>query len=106
MNAKRNIIECIFEINTDKLEINKKKIENFYDFISDIVKNSHFFLKLSYKLIIYQLLFINFLLLILFLNKKYKKFILKKIIKIFEKFFLYKNTFKLLRIYSLIYFYE
>ena len=66
MNAKRNIIECIFEINTDKLEINKIKIENFYNFISEIVKNSHFLLKLSYKLIIYQLLLIDFLLLILF----------------------------------------
>lgn len=107
MKIKKKIINDIYELNT--LTLIKKKTQNetsFYAYISDVIRNSHFTVKLLYEVVIYKIIFIYLILFIFLLGKKKQRLVLKFVLKIFGKFYLIKNIFKLLRVYSIMYYYE
>lgn len=107
MKIRKKIINHIYELNT--LTLIKKKTQNetnFYAYISDVIRNSHFTVKLLYEVVIYKIIFIYLIFFIFLLNKKNQQLVLKLVLKTFEKFYLIKNIFKLLRVYSIMYYYE
>ena len=107
MNIKKKIINYIFELNTSRMNKKENKNDNnFYEYISEVIENSHFTVKLFYKLIIFKITIIYLILFIFLLNEKNQKMVLKLILKTFEKLFLVKNIFKLLKVYSIMYYYD
>ena len=72
MNIKKKIINYIFELNTENFEKQKDK-EDFYEYITNVINNSHFSVKFLYSAFVAQIIFLYFLFLIFFLIKRLKK---------------------------------
>ena len=104
MNIKKKIINYIFELNTENFEKQKDK-EDFYEYITNVINNSHFSVKFLYSAFVAQIIFLYFLFLIFFFNKKTEKKFFKLILRLSKKIFILKNIFKFLKIYSIIYYY-
>jgi len=104
MNIKKKIINYIFELNTENFKKQKDK-QDFYEYITNVINNSHFSVKFLYYIFITKIIFFYFIFLPFFFNKKLEKKFFKLVLRFSEKIFILKNIFKFLKIYSIIYYY-
>ena len=106
MKLEEKIINCAYEINIENLS-NKNYTEknNFYDYIIEVIKNSHFSVKVLFWILITKIRLIYLISFIFMLNNNNEKKFIKLILNLLKKFFLLNNIYKLLKIYSVIYFY-
>ena len=106
MKIKSKIIKYTYE-NSIK-EINEENLnykKNFDLYIEEVIDNSHALVKFSFKLTINLLIFTYLILFLFLLNKKKEEKVFKFILRKIEKFFFFNKTLKLIKIYSIIYYY-
>ena len=107
MNIKSKIINYTFENNTiDLYKENYNDEGKFYLYILEVIDNSHPFVRFSFKITIFIILIIYFFLFLFLLDNKTEKKILKYILRKIEKIVFFNKIFKLIKIYSIIYYYD
>ena len=106
MKIKSKIIICAYENNINGITDQKLDIKKNFDlYIENVINNSYPLIRLSYNIVIYLLVFTYFtLLLFLFFKKKEKK-IIKFLLKKIEKIIFFNKVFKLIKVYSIVYYY-
>ena len=106
MKIKSKIIICAYENSISGITDQKSDIKKNFDlYIENVISNSHPLIKFSYNIVIYMLVFVNLTLLLFLLDEKKEKKILKFLLKKIEKIFFVNKVFKLIKVYSVIYYY-
>ncbi len=106
MKIKSKIIICVYENNINGITDEKLDIKKNFDlYIENVINNSHPLIRTSYNIVIYFFIFMYFGLLIFLLENKKGKKILKFLLKKTEKIVFFSKVFKLIKVYSIIYYY-
>ena len=106
MKIKSKIILCAYENNINGINDQKLVIKKDFDlYIENVINNSYPLIRFSYNIVIYLLIFIYLSFLIFLFNKKKEKKIIKFLIKKIENIIFFNKVFKLIKVYSIIYYY-
>ena len=106
MKIISKIIICAYENNISGIKDQKLDIRKNFDlYIKNVINNSHPLIKFSYKIVIYIMVFMYLTLLLFLFSKKKQKKILKFLLKKIEKIFFFNKVLKLIKVYSVIYYY-
>jgi hypothetical protein len=106
MKIKSKIIICAYENNINGITDQKLDIKKNFDlYIENVINNSYPLIRLSYNIVIYLLVFTYFTLLLFLFDKKKEKKIIKFLLKKIEKIIFFNKVFKLIKVYSIVYYY-
>ena len=106
MKIKSKIIICAYENNINGITDQKLDIKKNFDlYIENVINNSYPLIRLSYNIVIYLLVFTYFSLLLFLFDKKKEKKIIKFLMKKIEKIIFFNKVFKLIKVYSIVYYY-
>ena len=104
---EEKIVRSLYKKNIEFL--NSRGVEknnNFYIFFKSIIDSTHILIKIAYKILIFFLIFFFFINKILFISKKLEFNLFGYLINFLNKIYFFKEILKLIKTYSIIYFYD